>query len=165
MSKIRILSIILVVIVLLATTGSVPAHSPRHFHALLSSAQEVADPPVVSDARGLVVFRLNKDGTQLTYSLFVSRIEDVQAAHIHTGAAGTNGAVVAWLYPDAPPAQLIPGRFHGVLARGTITADDLVGPLAGQSLSELVSLMQAGNAYVNVHTAQYPSGEIRGQIR
>jgi len=51
-----------------------------------------------------------------------------------------------------------------LLAEGTITASDLVGPLAGQPLSALIEAMRAGNTYVNVHTVQFPAGEIAGQI-
>jgi hypothetical protein len=32
------------------------------------------------------------------------------------------------------------------------------------SLSDLLAAMQAGNTYVNVHTSQFPAGEVRGQI-
>jgi hypothetical protein len=39
-----------------------------------------------------------------------------------------------------------------------------MGPLAGGSLDDLVHLIRTGQAYVNVHTEQYPAGEIRGQI-
>jgi hypothetical protein len=39
-----------------------------------------------------------------------------------------------------------------VLAQGTLTEDDLVGPLASQEFATLVDAMVAGNAYVNVHT-------------
>jgi hypothetical protein len=35
----------------------------------------------------------------------------------------------------------------------------------GISYDELLNAMRTGNAYVNVHTAQFPSGEMRGQIR
>jgi len=52
-----------------------------------------------------------------------------------------------------------------MLAKGTITAEDLVGPLAGMSLNDLRMAMMQGLTYVNVHTSQYPPGEIRGQIR
>ena len=33
-----------------------------------------------------------------------------------------------------------------------------------KEISDLVSLMSDGNAYVNVHTEKYPDGAIRGQI-
>ena len=67
------------------------------------------------------------------------------------------------------------GRVSGVLATGTITAANLTGPLAGQPLSALVDAIDAGNAYVNVHTndgvapvdqgpGDFPGGEIRAQM-
>jgi hypothetical protein len=51
-----------------------------------------------------------------------------------------------------------------VLAEGVITAAELVGPLAGGELQDLLARMRAGDTYVNAHTTQYPPGEIRGQI-
>jgi hypothetical protein len=133
-----------------------------NFRAHLSGDQEV--PPVETRATGQAIFQLSKDGTELSYRLIVANIENVTQAHIHLGPAGTNGPVVAWLYPSGPPPQLIPGRSSGVLATGVITADNLVGPLANASLSDLIDAMAAGNTYVNVHTSQFPPGEVRGQI-
>ena len=139
------------------------AAGPKTFTAHLSGGQEV--PPVQTLAQGQAVFQLNKSGDELKYWLIVANIDNVLQAHIHMAAAGVNGPVVAWLYPSAPPAVLTPGTSNGVLATGTITAADLVGPLAGMELSELVAAMMAGNAYANVHTTAFPGGEIRGQIR
>jgi hypothetical protein len=139
--------------------------APATFVAHLTGAAEVADPPVETSATGQAVFRLSRDGTELTYRLIVANIQNVTMAHIHLAPADANGPVVVWLYPDGPPAQLLPGRSSGVLAVGTISADDLVGPLMGASLEELIDALRAGDAYVNVHTTQYPAGEIRGQIR
>lgn len=142
--------------------AAVPAPSAR-FSAHLSGAQEV--PAVDTRARGQALFALSADGTALSYRLIVANIEDVTMSHIHLAPAGANGGVVVWLYPDGPPPQLIEGRTSGVLADGVITAADLVGALAGQSLDALVAELEAGNAYVNVHTTAHPGGEVRGQIR
>jgi hypothetical protein len=138
------------------------ASSERNFVASLKGREEV--PAVDTRAQGQAIFHVSKDGSSISYKVIVANIENVTMAHIHLGPAGANGPVVVWLYPDAPPPQLIPGRFSGVLAEGTITADDLVGPLAGASLEALIEEMVSGNTYVNVHTEQFPAGEIRGQI-
>lgn len=133
-----------------------------NFVATLSGDEEV--PPTETRARGTAHFQLKPNGDGLSFKLVVANIMNVTMAHIHLAPAGQNGGVVVWLYPSAPPAQLIPGRFNGVLAHRTITEDNLVGALAGEPLSALIDEIQAGNAYVNVHTSQYPGGEIRGQI-
>lgn len=133
-----------------------------NFVATLSGDEEV--PPTETRARGTAHFQLRPNGDGLSFKLVVANIMNVTMAHIHLAPAGQNGGVVVWLYPSEPPAQLIPGRFNGVLAHRTITEANLVGALAGEPLSALIDEIQAGNAYVNVHTSQYPGGEIRGQI-
>lgn len=138
-------------------------HEQRNFRTHLSGDNEV--PAVETNAQGQVTFKVSKDGSSIDYKLIVSNIENVLMAHIHLAPAGVNGPVVVWLYPDAPPPQLIEGRFQGVLAEGTFTADNLVGPLAGESLADLIEEIMAGNTYVNVHTTQNPGGEVRGQIQ
>jgi hypothetical protein len=161
----RKLGIFTMVILLIAMSavGAAAHEHKRNFVAPLSGGEEV--PPVDTIARGLATFQLSRDGTELRYRLIVANIENVTQAHIHLAPAGVNGPVVVWLYPDSSPAQLIPGRTDGVLATGTITADDLVGQLADEPLDALVDLMRKGNTYVNVHTSQFPPGEVRGQIR
>lgn len=135
----------------------------RTFTAALSGANEV--PANDSDARGQAVFQLSQDGTEVSYRLIVANLQNVTMAHIHVGEAGVNGPVVAWLYPSGPPPQLIEGRSSGVLATGVITEASLVGQLANEPLSALVDRMRDATVYVNVHTSQYPPGEIRGQIQ
>jgi hypothetical protein len=148
--------------VLSMPSAAADARPNRTFVAHLSGDQEV--PPRDTRATGQAILRLSPDGTALNYRLIVAGIEDVTQAHIHLAPRGSNGGVVAWLYPAGPPAQLIPGRSQGVLATGTLTAESLVGALAGQTLSDLVDAIHEGNAYVNVHTRQLPGGEIRGQL-
>ena len=127
--------------------------------APLSGSQEV--PAVDTRARGNAVFHVSRDGSELSYKLIVANISDVVQAHIHLAPAGANGQVVAFLFGFEPPS----GKVNGVLAEGTITEADLIGPLSGQSIADLVAEMSAGNTYVNVHTINRPPGEIRGQIR
>jgi hypothetical protein len=155
---------------LAACSSSVPGDSlevlsahNRNFRAHLSGSEEV--PPADTRAQGQAIFQLSKDGTELSYKLIVANIENVTMAHIHLAPRGQNGPVVVWLYPEGPPPQLISGRFNGVLAEGVITEADLVGPLAGASFDDFIAEIRAGKTYVNVHTSQFPPGEVRGQIR
>jgi hypothetical protein len=145
-------------------TQSAASHDgiPKNSRTHLSGDEEV--PPRDTNAQGQATFQLSKDGSTLSYKLNVANIENVTQAHIHMAPAGSNGGIVAWLYPAAPPAMLIPGRTQGTLTEGSITAANLVNALAGQPLGALLNAMQAGNTYVNVHTSQFPPGEIRGQI-
>ena len=137
----------------------------------LSGDQEV--PARATQARGNLLLDLSDDGLTLSYKLIATNITNVVAAHIHVGAAGTNGPVVLFLFGPAPPAG---GRVDGILSQGTATAANLTGPLTGQPLSALIDAIRAGNAYVNVHTndgvdppntgpGDFPGGEIRAQIR
>lgn len=68
-------------------------------------------------------------------------------AHIHGGIAGTNGPVLV----DFRASAGDPNRWE-VEAGDVLTADQVDALLAGQ-------------LYVNVHSAAYPGGEIRGQIK
>lgn len=160
----KLLIILPLMLLFLAGIAAAPvlAAPDRNFSTHLSGGEEV--PPVETKAEGQAIFMLSTDGNELYYKLIAANIEDILQSHIHLAPEGTNGPIVTWLYPSTPPAILIQGRFNGVLAEGTITAADLTGPLAGQPLSALISEMEDGNTYVNVHTLQNPGGEIRGQI-
>lgn len=132
------------------------------------------------DTRGQaqLILHLSDDETSFDYKLVASNITNVTQAHIHMAPPGTNGPIVAWLFPGTtPPAGPAgQGRTDGVLAEGTFTAATLTGPLAGQPLSALVDALNGGSAYVNVHTndgvappdtgaGDFPGGEVRGDIR
>ena len=163
------LFMLITLIVTMSVTGAASADS-RNFVAHLSGDEEV--PTRATLAQGQAFFQLSKDGTELHYILSVANIENVVASHIHVGQAGVNGPVVAFLAGPFPAGG---GRTDGILAEGTITAANLVGPLAGHPFSDLIDAMETGNAYVNVHTndgvapintgpGDFPGGEVRGQI-
>jgi hypothetical protein len=141
---------------LTVSLGMAVAHG---FEAKLSGKEVV--PAVETKAKGEADFKLSKDGKELTYILKVKDIENVSAAHIHTGVMGKNGGPVAGLF--AGPKK--EGKFSGELAKGTITDKSLVGPLAGKTVGDLVKMIKDKGAYVNVHSEKYPDGEVRGQIK
>ena len=113
-----------------------------------STRKVVGDP----DGRGeAYVFGIDGDATTLCYVLTVEGIKAATGAHIHEGARGTNGPVVANL---AAPAD---GNAADCLTEGE------TGKFAeGQTVAEI--LANPGNYYVNVHNAEYPGGAIRGQL-
>ena len=145
------------------------------FDALLSGADEV--PPVNTTTTGTVRFklkleeeddvvpagpessRLEDKENRLEFHLKVRRIVGATAGHIHLGAPGVNGPVVAELFSSSRPSP----RPRELEREGKIYEEDLVGPLAGD-WDGFVSALRAGQLYVNVHTQLFPSGEIRGQI-
>lgn len=149
---------IAVAVILTMAAALTQAGSQKNPKAHLSGSNEV--PPVETDAQGEVQFRVNEDGSEMSYTLIVANIENVAAAHIHSGAVGVNGPVVVQLF-GGPTTS---GRTNGILAEGTITAADLTGPLSGMTMGDLLELINTGGAYVNVHTVANPSGEIRGQL-
>ncbi len=160
----RLLTLAIAAALALVVALPAGAANDSNFGTHLTGSEE-APVPVDTNAQGQAIFKLSKDGTSIQYKLIVANIDDVLMAHIHMAPAGENGDIVVWLYPDGPPPVLIEGRSNGILAQGTFTAEDFVGPLQGATMADLVDAMKAGNTYVNVHTVEFGGGEIRGQIK
>jgi len=140
--------------------NTVKAQEGQSFSATLSGGDEV--PPTESNSTGTAKFQVNENNSQVSYWVNITGIKKVNQAHIHNGTTGENGDIVVTLSKgksakgnDRPPQ---------IGFAGNITKDDLQGPLKDKDISDLVSLMSAGNAYVNVHTDKYPDGAIRGQV-
>ena len=113
---------------------------------VMNAAQEVPSPTgAVSSAGGTFSATVTKSdtGASVAWELsFTGLTGDAIAAHIHTGAVGSPGPVVLALCgPCSSPLS------------GTGTVPQAV-----------VDAIQAGTAYVNVHTVTNKGGEIRGQL-
>lgn len=134
------------------------AWAAQNWSVHLTGDQEV--PPNDSRAQGQLTLKLSDDGQSIDFKLTIANIEDVRAAHLHVAPSDSTGPVVVNLY-TGPKKE---GRYQGRLAEGTFTSADLVGPLQGQTLADLVAAIEAGRIYVNVHTDAYPPGEIRAQV-
>lgn len=148
----------LFMILLVITFTAVTASASGNFRTHCMGQNEV--PPVETRGQCQANFKLTKDGTGLQYMLIVANIEFVTQAHIHLAPEGENGPVVAFLFGFVAEGVTT----NGVLAQGIITDADLIGPLTGGTIDDLVAELEAGNAYVNVHTQANPPGEVRGQI-
>ncbi len=138
---------------------SMPTYSSveeKKFWAGLEGEFEV--PPTDTNSSGIAMFKSTQDS--IWYMINVTNINNVTAAHIHSGNLGENGPVVAPLFDSDIPTE----KMNGTLAQGNLTANMLEGPLVGKQLSELTLGMQSNTTYVNIHTKDYPDGEIRGQI-
>ena len=170
MSRIRNLAFAAAALLLISAPLSAEAAS-KVLRARLTGDQEV--PAKVTKASGQAHFQVSQDEAQVEFRVNVASIENVVAAHIYLGAPGEVGTIVATLYGPVTPGG---GKATGVLASGTITSANLVGSLAGRPMSELLTAMRSGNAYVNVITddgagapdekpGDFASGEIRGQIQ
>jgi hypothetical protein len=152
------------------TNASAAPLNALNFVAHPIGANEV--PARDTRAQGQATFNLSADGTTMTYRVTVAGITNVVASHIHIGPLGANGPVAVFLFGNAPPGG---GPVNGVLAEGTFTAANFIGPLLGLTMNDLIAELQAGNAYVNVHTndgvgatntgpGDFPGGEIRDQV-
>jgi hypothetical protein len=104
----------------------------------LEEGQEV--PPTGSLATGACDAALNDAETELTTACFHD-VAGVTAAHIHNAPAGVNGGIV---FPFTSPVSPF-------LESWALGAAD-------------VTELKAGNLYVNVHSNNFPGGEIRGQM-
>ena len=157
----RVFRTLVPVLIALFASATVSFAAFTTANAHLSRDQEIPQcANADTNGQGQALFRLIVDGTELTYTLIVANIDEVTVAHIHLIEGNNVGRPVVFLLnPQAPS-----GRVDGPLVSGTITEADLVGPLAGQPLSALVAALEAGTTYVNVHTADCPPGEIRGEI-
>ncbi len=119
-----------------------------------SDRGNVGDPNGKGEA---YVFGIDGDPNTLCYVLTVSKIEPATMAHIHEGAAGTNGPVVVNL---AAPAD---GNAADCLTEGEIAPGTTPKFPTGETVAEI--LANPGNYYVNVHNVDYPGGAIRAQLK
>ncbi len=160
--KLSIVIILATIISISAAAGSLDllqAQEGETFSATLSGNEEI--PPTQSSATGWARFQTNDNGTQVAYSVNLTGLNEITGAHIHNGSAGQNGDIVISLSGQQAAEN---GNNATISLKGNISQDSLQGPLEGKEFSELVSLMSDGTVYVNVHTAEFQNGEIRGQI-
>jgi hypothetical protein len=142
-------------------------HGHGRFGARLSGFNEV--PPILSNGKASV--RVTINGTSLTYQLTLSGTfsSNITQSHLHFGQQGVNGAVFLFLCTNLGngPAGT-PACPQGGTVTRTVSAADFLGVPAQNihagSFDDVVRIIRSGDAYANVHTVNFPAGEIRGQV-
>lgn len=147
-------------IIAVASILSIPSpstvYASHEFVANLSGQQEV--PPVDTQAIGEAILVPDLPGNlTINYYVNATGIQGATQGHIHSGALGENGPVIATLFNFTSPQDEI-GQ------KGYFTKNDLIGPMQGKNVSDLIDAMKNNSTYVNFHTEQNPDGEIRGQL-
>lgn len=130
-----------------------------------------AEVPAISTT-GSGRFKAEIEDDTITYELkYRDLTAPVLQSHIHFGQFSVNGGISVFLCsnlgngPAGTPT--CPGPFEGKVT-GVLTAEDVIGPtgqgITAGELEELLDAIDAGVAYVNVHSELFPTGEIRGQL-
>lgn len=137
----------------------------------LTGYQEV--PAISTRASGIFSGTLNEAETSFDYAISWNQklTSTVTQAHIHFGQLGVNGGIVVFLCTNLGNGpvgtQACPTGAGGV--SGTIGSMDVIAGAAMQGITaeqfgKVVRALRAGAAYANVHTTDFPGGEIRGQV-
>jgi CHRD domain len=158
-TSILAIAISLSVLLTISIAGQIHAAKYPYDATPLSGENEV--PPVQSSAGGEAEFTELENET-IKYRVNVTGLTNITAAHIHMAKAGENGDVIAdlWNTPTSKDSETT----YGMIFRGNLSDASLKGPMQGQTLEDLIAAMDAGDTYVNLHTAANPDGEIRAQI-
>ena len=136
-----------------ATAATTAQAADDEIKTSLSGAAEVPGP---GDVNGTGKFKAVLGADTLCYTIRAKKIGDPVAAHIHVGGEDVAGPVIITL--------MLPTK-KGVSECLTAVPDE-EDTAVTMSVSELAALTaNPGDYYVNVHTAEFPAGAIRGQLK
>jgi CHRD domain len=132
-----------------------------------------AETPLAVSTPGSAQLRMqiNDRAQEITWRLsYTDLATAVTQAHIHFGSPSQTGGISFFLCTNLGngPAGTQPCPAAPAMISGTVRPADVIGPaaqgIAAGEFEEIVRAMRAGSTYANVHTTQFPIGEVRGQI-
>jgi hypothetical protein len=134
------------------------------FTADLHGANEV--PAINSNATASFKAAIHEDGSITFTETFQNLTSNAILSHIHFGKDHVAGGVMIFLcggggQPACPAATS--GTFSGSITPANVTGPTAQGITAGDLASALRAIRQ-GAGYVNLHSVNFPSGEVRGQV-
>jgi len=121
---------------------------------------------VLSNGRGTLLLHLDTNARTADFSLtYFGLSSPVAVAHIHFGKVHVAGGVVVFFCGGGCQGACPPsGTVTGTITAGNVQAIPTQGVTAGD-FAALADALTTNTAYANVHTSNFPAGEIRGQIR
>ena len=138
------LVVLAALVVGLVSAGSVLAATATLTATLQGGSAET--PAGDPDGLGTASITIDTVSRQVCWNITVTNIAPATASHIHVGAAGVAGGVVVPLDTDG---------FTG----------STTGCLAAPAAADLQAIIaNPAGFYVNVHTADFPGGAVRGQL-
>jgi len=164
-------------VTLLASLAAVPALADGGkftFPATLSGYNETPS-TLNSPGSGEFLAKISKDESTIAYTLTYRDLpSNVLQAHIHFGRPGLTGGIVLFLctnltppldVPLPPTCPLTAGTVSGTLTAANVRVQPGQGiAAAAAGFAAIIEALRNGAAYANVHTTQFPSGEIRGPL-
>src|SRR6266446_6578133 len=157
---------------------SVPARA-QEYSAKFSGFQEVGGVgagetgAILSTGQATLKLTFDQAAQTLTYKLTYSGLTNVLQSHIHFGKEHVAGGVMVFFCSNlgngpAGTPTCLDDTSGEVTVTGTITAAGVVGPTAQNitpgDFAGVVAALASNTAYGNIHTKQFPAGEIRGQV-
>jgi hypothetical protein len=150
----------------------------EEYHAAFSGFNEVGGlgagetGAILSAGTGHLRLDVDRATQTVTFQLTFSGLSSpVTQSNIHFGKVHTAGSVMVFFCSNLPtaPAGVQPCPAAGGTVSGTITAANVLA-VAGQNVpagdfAALTAALDSDTAYANIHTMNFPAGEIRGQIR
>ncbi len=135
---------------LVAGASAAPTQAQTSFVSFLNGAQE-APTPRVTPAFGNGTVVMNAARTQITINLtFQGLLAPITVAHIHNGAVGISGPVILDIR-------------NLMSTTPDLTGGSIMNAVLNIDMAQ-ANVLLAGNGYFNLHSTQFPAGEIRGQI-
>lgn len=155
----------------------------QRFSARLSGFNEIGGVgagetgAILTDATGTLQLDLDKKTSSISYTLTYTGpfSSEVQQAHIHFGKLHVAGGIIVWLcQTTAKPSPTAgtptcPIPMPSATVTGVLTAANVIAVVAQNvtagDFDAIEDALTSNTAYVNIHTATFGAGEIRGQIK
>lgn len=155
--------------------SAVPASAQR-FSGTFSGfnelgAQNNETGAILSEGKGTIKLTLDKSSNTITYELTYSGLSsDVLQSHIHFARVHSPGGIMVFFCtnlgngpagtPACPPTG---GTVTGTITAASVLAIPKQNVTAGD-FDAVTDALFANAAYGNIHTVNFPAGEIRAQI-